>query len=61
MSFDKTNISLGLCRPSENISYFPIILPAQNYKGEIKFFITEESSVNAEAPSGKIYLTGVLK
>ena len=61
MSFDKTNISLGICRPSENISYLPITLPEQNYKGEIKFFITEESSVNAEAPSGKIYLTGVLK
>jgi hypothetical protein len=61
MTSEKTTTSLGVCKPSENLSYFPISLPSRNYKGEIRFFVTEEPSSNSSAPSNKIYLTGVLK
>ncbi|MDR3625860.1 MAG: anti-sigma factor [Ignavibacteriaceae bacterium] len=61
MTSEKTTTSLGVCKPSGNLSYFPIALPSQNYKGEIRFFVTVESSNNASTPSNKIYLTGVLK
>lgn len=41
--------------------YFPISIPAQNYKGEIKFLVTEESLKDSTKPSGKVYLTGTLQ
>jgi hypothetical protein len=53
--------SLRVLNPVDNKYYFPISLPVQNYKGEIRFIVTEESSEGSQMPSNKVYLTGILQ
>ena len=52
--------SLGNFKPENNV-YFPISLPVQNYKGEIRFFVTGDSSKDSTNPSDKVFLTGTLQ
>ena len=61
MTTEGNTNSLGVLKSEDNNYYFPISLPVQNYKGEIRFIVTEESSEGSQMPSNKVYLTGTLQ
>jgi anti-sigma-K factor RskA len=61
MTADGKTVSLGNFIPVNNSYYFPVTFPVQNYKGEIKFFVTMESSSGSPKPSGLVYLIGMLQ
>jgi hypothetical protein len=53
--------SLGNFKLKTNKSYYPFILPEQNFKGEIRFLVTEEASDSTARPSNKVDLSGILQ
>jgi anti-sigma-K factor RskA len=53
--------SLGSFKLLANKSYYPIALPEQNFKGEIRFLVTEEASDSTARPSNKVDLSGILQ
>jgi anti-sigma-K factor RskA len=54
-------VSLGSFKQTTNKSYYPFVLPGQNFKGEIRFLVTEESSDSTARPSNKVDLSGILQ
>ncbi len=58
---DGKNITLGAFRPVDTLNYFPVSIPARNYKGAIRFIVTEEAPAGSTVPPAKVYLTGILQ
>jgi hypothetical protein len=53
--------ALSTFKPVDSTHYFPISLPVQNYKGGIRFIVTEESAEGSTVPPNKVLLTGSLQ